>query len=247
MRFSLTFKLDKPSFPMEYRRIVISYIKNAISECNKGKYYEKFFKDSNQKDYCFSVVLPKSRFNKDQIELENNELKILFSTADTQKTGLILFSAFLEQKNKVYPLPNDNSMILKSVVNQKQELLSNSRAIFKTSIGSGVCVRDHKREENKDFYYVFDDEKFREKIYQIVKNQVIKAGFSEKEAKEIVINPVQCKKVVVKHYRRYIDISTGIFEIQANSDILQHFYDVGIGSRKSSGFGMLDLVTQDLL
>ena len=97
MRFTLTLELEKSSFPIDYRSIVLSFIKNAISKCNDGKYYDRFFKDTNQKDYCFSVILPKSRFTKDEIKLENNKLKILFSTGDAEKTGLILFNAFILQ------------------------------------------------------------------------------------------------------------------------------------------------------
>ena len=44
-------------------------------------------------------------------------------------------------------------MILKSIAIQKQELISNSRVIFKTTIGSGICVREHDRNNNKDKYY----------------------------------------------------------------------------------------------
>lgn len=247
MRFCLTLELKETNFPIEYRSIIISYIKNAILKCNNGKYYEKFFKDTTQKDYCFSVVLPKSKFYKDKIELQNNEIKILFSTGDTQKTGLILFNAFIAQKNKIYPLPDNNFMVLKSITNKKQELISEERVIFKTSLGSCICVREHDRESNKDKYYVSSDTDFREKLNNVIIHQLLQAGFTEKEVKEVKVNPIQCKKVVVKHYKRYIDVTTGIFEVNGTSEILQHFYDVGFGSRKSAGFGMLDLVTQDLL
>lgn len=247
MRFCLTLELKENVFPMEYRKVILSYIKNAISKCNDGKYYEKFFKDTIQKDYCFSVILPKPKFSKDEIVLDRNEVKLLFSTDNKSKMGFVLFSAFIAQKNKSYPLPNNNLMTLKSINNQKQEEIFNSKAIFKTTLGSGLCVRDHIKEGNKDFYYVYSDEKFREKLKVVLVNQVLQAGFTEEEANEVKINPIQCKKVVVKHYRRYIDTTTGLFEIQGNNRILQHFYDAGIGSRKSMGFGMMDLVTQDLL
>lgn len=247
MRFTLTLELKERIFPMEYRKLILSYIKNALSECNNGKYYDEFFKDTIQKDYCFSVVLPKAKFNKDNIELEGNEIKILFSTEDKKKVGFILFSAFILQKNKAYPLKNNNFMVLKNIKNEKEEEILNSKAIFKTTIGSGICVRDHDRESNKDIYYVYSDKEFREKLQVILNNELIKAGFTKEEANEIKVNPIQCKKVVVKHYRRYIDTTIGMLEIQADNKILQHFYNVGIGSRKSAGFGMLDLVTQDLL
>lgn len=120
MRFALTLELEKKNFPIDYRRLILSYIKNALSKCNNGKYYEKFFKDTIQKDYCFCVALPKVKFNKNYIQLESNEIEILFSTEDKDKTGFILFSAFIAQKNKPYPLENDNFMTLKNIRNRKK-------------------------------------------------------------------------------------------------------------------------------
>ncbi|MCI9070089.1 CRISPR-associated endoribonuclease Cas6 [Clostridium sp.] len=247
MRFALTLELEKKNFPIDYRRLILSYIKNALSKCNNGKYYEKFFKDTIQKDYCFSVILPKAKFNKNYIQLESNEIEILFSTEDKDKTGFILFSAFIAQKNKPYPLENDNFMTLKNIRNKKQEEIINSKAVFKTSIGSGICVRDHDRKSNKDIYYVYNYEKFREKLNVVLSNKLIKFGFTKDEIDEIKVNPLNCKKIVVKHYGKYIDVTTGMFEIQANKRILQYLYNSGVGSRTSLGFGMVDLVTQDLI
>ncbi|MGL5380007.1 CRISPR-associated endoribonuclease Cas6 [Clostridium sp.] len=247
MRFCLILEVKENIFPVEYRKTIVSYIKNTISNCNGGKYYDSFFKDTVQKDYCFTVILPKAKFCKDKIELDNKEIKILFSTDDKYKTGFILYNAFIAQKNKIYPLPNNNYMTLKSITNKKREEIVNSRAIFKTTLGSALCVRDHCKETNKDNYLVFNDNEFRDKLKVILTNELLKGGFTEKEAENVKVNPIQCKKVVVKHYRRYIDTTVGVLEIQGDSRVLQHFYDVGIGSRKSMGFGMLDLVTQDLV
>lgn len=247
MRFYLTLQLEKNEFPLDYRRVILSYIKNAISKCNDGKYYESYFKDTIQKDYCFSVAFPKPKYTKDKIILENKEIKILFSTDDKNKTGLILFSAFIAQKNKSFSIPTQNSMTLKSISNQNQQEITNSKVIFKTSKGSGLCVRDHDKETNKDMHYIFNDEKFREKFTIVIKNQALQAGFSENEINEIKINPIQCKKVVAKHYNMYIDTTVGMFEMQGSSKLLQYFYNTGLGSRKSAGFGMIDLVTQDLI
>lgn len=246
MRFSLILNLKKNRFPIEYRKVVLSYIKNALSYCNNGKYFDEFFGDAKQKDYCFTVIFPKSKFTKNEIELENNEIKILFSTSDKNKVGIKLFSAFITQKNKSFPLENSNSMILKSIKNNKHEEILSDRAIFKTANGSGLCIREHNKENNFDNYYIYSDKNFREKFKFVVANELLSAGFSEKEVTEVSINPIDCKKVVAKHYMRYIDISVGMIEIKANKYILQHFYDTGVGSRKSTGFGMLDLVTQDL-
>lgn len=247
MRFCLTLELKEKILPIEYRKIMLSYIKHALSKCNDGKYYDRFFKDTTQKDYCFSVILPKSIFNKDNIKLDGNEIKIIFSTDDKDRTGFILYNAFIAQKNRVYPLPNNNSMILKNINSQKREEITNSKVIFKTALGSALCVRDHNKENNKDNYYVYNDEMFRDKLKIVLTNELLGADFTTEEAEEVKVNPIQCKKVVVKHYKRYIDTTIGIFEVQGSRKVLQYLYDIGIGSRKSIGFGMVDLVTQDLV
>lgn len=247
MRFCLSLNLEKNEFTLDYRRVILSYIKNALSNCNDGKYYDSYFKDTVQKDYCWSVVFPSPKYTKDKILLENKEIKILFSTDDKNKTGFILFSAFISQKNKNFSIPNNNSMTLKNISNQKQQEIANSKVIFKTSKGSGLCIRDHNKETNLDTYYIFNDEKFQEKFKIVLKNQAIKSGFREYEVENIKLNPIQCKKVVAKHYKSYIDTTVGMFEMQGDSKLLQYFYNVGLGSRKSCGFGMVDLVTQDLL
>lgn len=247
MRFVLTVELQDNKLPIEYRSLILSYIKNTLSKCNDGKYFDKFFKDTIQKDYCFSVILPKSKFTQNYIELQSKEIKIAFTTDDRSNTGFILFNAFIAQKNKAYKLPNQNYMVLKSINKNKREEIVADKAIFRTTIGSAICVRDHNRENNSDNYYIYSDENFSEMLNKVLKNQLIAAGFTEDEAKEVIVKPIQCKKVVVKHYRRYIDTTVGMLQIKAEPYILQYLYDSGIGSRKSSGFGMLDLFTQDLI
>ena len=130
---------------------------------------------------------------------------------------------------------------------KKREEILNSRAIFKTSIGSGICVRDHIKENNKDNYYIYTDTNFNEKLRVVLNNQLLKGGFNKTDIDNVILNIIDCKKVVAKHYRRYIDLTTGIIEIKANPNILQYIYDVGLGSRRSSGFGQLDLITQELV
>ena len=53
MRFYLTFELEKSSLPKDYRRIILSYIKNSLSEILDGRYYSQYFKDTIQKIFAF--------------------------------------------------------------------------------------------------------------------------------------------------------------------------------------------------
>ena len=112
--------------------------------------------------------------------------------------------------------------------------------------GSSICVREHNKEKNEDKYYIYSDPEFREKLDIVLKNE-LRSIISEKDIEEIVVNPIQCSKCVVKHYGNYIDTSIGLFEISAKPYILNYLHNVGIGSRKSAGFGMIELVTSDLV
>lgn len=153
--FCLTFNLKENVFLVDYRGAILSYIKNAITKCDNGKYLKYFFDGRKQKDYCFSVIFSNPTFGKD---------KIIFSTNNNSKVGFILLSSFIAQKNKIHPLPNKNYISLKSIKNLKQEEIINSKAIFKTTLGSGLCVREHCKENNKDNYYVYNDIEFKEKF-----------------------------------------------------------------------------------
>ena len=139
MRFYLTFELEKSSLPKDYRRIILSYIKKSLTEILDGRYYSQYFKDNIQKDFCFSLKLPKAKFTKDEIILEDNSIKVLFTSDDRQKTGLLLQQAFMKQKNKKFLITNQNSITLKQIHQQREQKITSSKVIFKTY---GLCIRE---------------------------------------------------------------------------------------------------------
>lgn len=242
MRFYLTFELEKSSLPKDYRRIILSYIKKSLTEILDGRYYSQYFKDNIQKDFCFSLKLPKAKFTKDEIILEDNSIKVLFTSDDRQKTGLLLQHAFMKQKNKKFLITNQNSITLKQIHQQREQKITSSKVIFKTY---GLCIRDHNKETNKDNHYVYSDEKFNEQLKVVLKNQISQTGFSKDIVDSIKFSPINCKKVLVKHYDTYVDTTVGSFLLEGNPLLLQYLYDVGMGSRNTM-FGYLDLLTQDL-
>ena len=242
MRFYLTFELEKSSLPKDYRRIILSYIKKSLTEILDGRYYSQYFKDNIQKDFCFSLKLPKAKFTKDEIILEDNSIKVLFTSDDRQKTGLLLQQAFMKQKNKKFLITNQNSITLKQINQQREQKITSSKVIFKTY---GLCIRDHNKETNKDNHYVYSDEKFNEQLKVVLKNQISQTGFSKDIVDSIKFSPINCKKVLVKHYDTYVDTTVGSFLLEGNPLLLQYLYDVGMGSRNTM-FGYLDLLTQDL-
>ncbi|MCA9749547.1 MAG: CRISPR-associated endoribonuclease Cas6, partial [Romboutsia sp.] len=134
------------------------------------------------------------------------------------------------------------SITLKQIHQQREQKITSSKVIFKTY---GLCIRDHNKETNKDNHYVYSDEKFNEQLKVVLKNQISQTGFSKDIVDSIKFSPINCKKVLVKHYDTYVDTTVGSFLLEGNPLLLQYLYDVGMGSRNTM-FGYLDLVTQDL-
>lgn len=245
MRIELLFELEKPELPKDNKRIWISFLKNVITKCNKGKYYDRYFSGTNSKDYTFSVILPNPQFVGEKVVLENNQMKMIFSADDRNKSGLIFYSAFIQAKKRKFPLPEDNAMTLKNIRRLREQLIVSSKVIFRTVTGGGLVVREHDKEKNKDKYYTFQDEGFHEKLKTVLKVQAEEAGFLENTAEKITMTPIQCRKVLVKQYGTYVDVTVGIFQLEGDSDLLQYFYQAGIGSKHSMGYGMLDIVSQE--
>ena len=244
MRLELTFELDKAELPKDNKSIWISYLKNAMTYCADGKFYDEYFSSGKAKDYAFSIILSKPNFINDKIVLQDNHVKMLFSADDRYKTGFVFYSAFIANKNKRFFLPNKNAMTLKGIRNLSEQKIMNKQVIFKTVTGGGLVIREHNREKNIDTYYTCEDKDFGTQAERVVKQQVIAAGFSKMKAEHVKITPLKCKKIVVKHYGIYVNVTIGFFAVEADTDILQYFYQAGMGSKHSMGYGMMDIVEQ---
>ena len=246
MRLELNFELGQPIFDVEYRKVLISFLKKSLSEANGGIYFDRFYKDTTAKPFAFSVIFDKPNFQKNKITLGSERIKVIFSASDHNKQSMILYSAFIGQKNRALPLAFNNSMVLKSIKEKKTEKIFSNKVIFRTVLGSGLCVRDHNKETNLDKYFTFEDEEFQEKLQTVLVSQASRAGFESSVAQNIRCKPLKCQKTVVKHYGCYIPISMGMFQVEADPQLLQYFYEAGTASRHSSGFGVVELVAQDL-
>ena len=245
MKFQLTFSLDKAEIPTKnYRRIFASIIKNALSRYMDGQLFEKFYKDTKQKDFTWSVIFNKPDFSGEGIKLGKNEIKMIFSTYDRENTGYFMYSAFLKLLNKSLPLDNGNAIHLLSIKQFNQKIIDKNSCIFKTVTGAPIVVREHNKEDNTDKYYTSLNDEFDFELTEGLKRQAILAGFSQSDINEISAKAINCNKNVVYNYGAYIDANTGFIEISAKPYILQYFYQAGILAHRSIGFGMIDLIAQ---
>lgn len=244
MRFKLDFSIEKSEINLDYRKYVLSFIKNALSKSVNGDLMNRYYTDTNTKDFTWTMIVRKPQFTKEKLLFAENKFSIVFSADDKAQTGMYLMLAFLNQKNIKYPAGDDNYIILKNIAQLSQKEIRGTTARFVSMPGSSILVREHDRETNKDCYYTCEDADYIEKLEWSLKTQAEMAGFSQKTVEDIKVISVIGKKIVVKHYGVYVDAVIADMKISGSNAVLQHFYLNGVCSRRSSGFGMIDLVEE---
>lgn len=241
MKILLQFQLKNNKLPIDYRRVILSFFKKALSEIADGKYYEKYYFKPERRNFSFAVNLPNPKFSKSEITLGKNEFRITFSTSD-KMTGFVFMSAFIKQKGNNFSAPLGNVFILTNISQIGDKTASSSTALVKML--SPLCIREHSRDENKNSYYSVASESFEKKANKIIQEQLIESGFDDERVKSFSIQPINSKKIVVFHYGNYIECSLGEFVLNGDKVIINYLLQSGIGSRKSAGFGLPILVAE---
>ena len=131
-------------------------------------------------------------------------------------------------------------MILKDVRIIEEKVIKGEEAVFQTTIGGGVVVREHNKEENKDVYYSMSDEKFEEVLNWLIKERFKRLGYPEEFFKDFSCKLLDGRKIVVKHFDLKFPVTTGRFKVKAPKILLEEIYRTGMGSRLSQGFGLLE-------
>lgn len=241
MRLKLIFEVLNNEFPVDNKNIWVSYLKKALSTYNDLTLYNKYFDNCVIKDYTFSVEYSKPKFLKDKILLGENTINMYFSSSDLNKTGLWFFQAFISLIDIKFNLAQNNYIILRKIVELPDIKITSPNIICKTSIGGGIIIRKHMK-DNKDKYLCFSDDEFQKQFFEVLKLRAVNAGFPESYVKNLKFESINCKKVVVKHYGIYVDVTCGTFSLSGNPLFLQYLYDSGLGSKTAMGYGMFNVI-----
>jgi CRISPR-associated endoribonuclease Cas6 len=242
MRFLFEFKLKNNFLQTEYRAAVLSFFKNALTSYENGIYFDDFYKVGITKNFCFAVNLPKAVFEGDRIVLGEPEIHLLLSSGDA-RTALILYNSIYMQKGRAYPLAYENEMTLISARLENQKVIN--QPTISAKLLMPLCVRFHQREKNRDAYFAFDRDGFQDALREVIRHQILTSGFlSESVLDGFSFSPINMKRTVVKFYGQKIETSLGIFQMSGDVQLLNFLYENGAGSRRSSGFGCFEVLTQ---
>lgn len=244
MRFRVDIGLKTEEFPLDYRPMIISLFKNSLTVYEKGKHYDEFYGHNSINPFSFAVNIPGGKFTKNSICITNKKINITFSTSDIG-VGITFFNALLMQKQKKYPLEHNNVLTIKNVVIEKEiPIISNS---IKVTFKSPLCVRKHNKKNNSDIYYSYEKEGFTEALMEVLKLQLENSKVLPVSMLDnFSIEPIKYKKTVVKHHKQYIESSIGQFRLNGEIALLNYLYTDGMASRKSSGFGLMEIIREDV-
>ena len=229
MRIKLYFTLENTKIPIDYRRSIISFIKLSLSEYSE----EKFKRYYNQKDniikpYTFSIFFRQPQINAKEIIVKDQKFEMNMSFEDYE-TAITFYNAFNHQKYKKFSI-NQNSWTLYNIVFIPEKEIKDNKVVIKFQ--APICVR--KREQNKDYYYSFENKKFEETLKINIKEQLKITNIPLETVDTLKIIPIKAKKVIIKFYEKQIECSTGIFELDGDIELLNYLYRSGVGSKHSA-------------
>ncbi len=241
MRFNVELLLDQESIPKDKNRIILSLLKYNFSSYDKEYYSEIYEEGKNRtKDFTFSLYMRNCTFLREEIMIPDKKIILNFSTYSAEE-GIIFYNSFLRNKGMKYPIKN-NVMKINRINLVKEKTICTDEAIYKAM--SPIVARSHSGDNNKTWYHSLTSKEGQEVFMNNLKYQ-LKDAFGEDrilDFEELEIEVLHNKEVKVKNYGIEVVGNVCRLKIKGKPYILDYLYKAGIGSQKSSGFGMVDLV-----
>ena len=240
MRFDVNITLSNKEIPKDKNRMFLSYIKHCLSRNNK-RCFEQLYGEgiTDRKSFAIASYLPGAIFNENTITIPNNKIKLTISVVD-MGLGIEIFNSVMGSVNNTYKY-KDCELTTKSVKLLREKRIETSVEIFKTL--SPIVVRDHVKQDNKDWFYDLSESKGQEIFLRNLKYQLEEDMPESKYfLDELEVEVLKNKKTVSKNYGINVQCNLCVIKINGKSEILEHIYKSGVGSFKSQGFGLLDII-----
>lgn len=240
MKFSIKLEAGDGIIPLGYRMNFVSLIKKAIEIESKEEfeklYYYKDKKNKKIKPFTFSVYINDFKIEKDIINV-NGYINLIISTP-SYNLGIVIYNGLLKLKKH-------NNLVIQKLSLEKEKAVTNNKEKFKTL--SPIYIKDNENKVLTPWDSNFTKE------FNYITNLLLESyrGFGLQE--ELIFTPINMKKVVVKEKIKgfieetkkeviFITAYSGIFELQGNIEDLNLLKQLGVGFRRSEGFGLIDLM-----
>lgn len=241
MRLRLSFKTSNDEFPLDYRKKFIHFIKNSLKNYDM-ELFNEMYAGNKMKDFTFSVYFKDSKFLKDRIIIGKDKEVTMFVLVGDIATSISLFNAFTKQKN-VELKTATTSLTLERISMLDTSPVKDNKVLIKFL--SPLVLQEHS--PDNDYFYSIAHDNFLSIAREVVKSQLEKLGFRGDFKEEdflIVPHPHSARKTVVRFYEKQIECSIGEFILMGSKEVLEALYLYGMGSKRSAGFGMFEIVSQ---
>lgn len=243
MRISCEYKTDK--FPVAYQMLGVSLVKEALKKVdidyfNKLYHFEDGKTNKKAKDFCFSVYM-KGYEKKGDIFLIEDKVIINFSSP-SYEFMINLYNGLLKMNNFNYKNFDLNKVRVNLV---KEKSINDRRVTFRTL--SPIHIKD-KNNRALDI----EDKNFVKELNYIT-NKTLESyrGTGLKEELKFIPSKNMKKRVVKQDIRAfrektnkpyfYVNSYVGEFQLEGDIKDLEDIYLLGIGFKRSQGFGMVEI------
>lgn len=233
-----------------YRAKFMSLIKEAIQKQNPALFNQYFnTKKPVVKPYTFATLFIKPKFDKEFVEF--TKAKFMFSSYEPT-IFLYLYNHLIEKQKSDSHL-FQNLTITKIIIN-KIPTITTEEATFQTL--SPIIIRS---KDNENHYLVpkcmnhQEDNNFMPSFRHNINQLIYHLNSSLIPYTETLeFEPLDCKFTLVKYEKEVKNNGNtvllkfpafrGTFKLKGNPELLSLFLQTGIGSRRSQGFGMVEII-----
>lgn len=127
-------------------------------------------------------------------------------------------------------------MTLESIRMVREKVIAEEIAVFK--ILSPICLKIHDS-SNKDNYLSVEDEDF---SIELLKKLLEDYPAQQAKVKALQFNFEGLKKIIIRAYGMKIPVTIGTLVIQGDTGLLNEILKKGLGSKRNSGFGLVDVL-----
>lgn len=233
MKFKFIFSINDAKLPFDYRRGIASLLKEAIKNGNEFLFDEYYLqKRGISKPFTFSVFFNKHLgVSDDKYFLVTDSFDLNFSTNDISLSANLYNGMMRIDTFNLF----GNDIKLKKIFAFPHKKIDSDISTF--NILSPILIND-KQSSNK--YITPKDENFKDNFIYYA-NELSKL-YLKKNLELFEYNIHKIKKSVYSHYGQAMPGITGIIEIKSNREFLNLINEIGIGDRRSQGFGMLEVI-----
>ncbi|MDO4925909.1 MAG: CRISPR-associated endoribonuclease Cas6 [Turicibacter sp.] len=242
MRFQLELELINPIFPVDYSRMMISFLKHSI-ESYYPELYKEMFKNEKglSKSYTFDLFLNQAKFKDGFFEIEGNIVKMTLSSCSLQDS-LLFHNAFLLQHNQMFYHKGEAVFKVKGVRMLPEPKIHQSEIFIKWM--SPLVVLKHAGEKGQDIYLRPDDEEFDSQLAFSLNSQLNTLA-PHLSLEGFTCEVIEAKPVVAWAFGQKFSATKGIFKLTGSPELLSFLYEAGLGNKRNAGFGMFDIILRE--